>query len=156
MLVSILFSAEWYFFIKTRFKLKHQILTIKNPPTFSDKKCLDGKKVRTLQTEPHYGNFPNQSKCLMEKTQNISIDSGRFTEAHIHHEKSKCPEEHLSHFMGEIPTTVIKCFMHQYFLLQARGLFPGYFEWVTKNSYVIPWVWLGIFDDTFRLNLVLF
>lgn len=93
----------------------------------------------------------SQSMQMIDwKTQIISIDSGRFTEAHIHHKKIDMPVKAFLSFYGRNTDNCNE--MRYASVLSTAGpeTFPRIFDWVTRNSYVIPWVWLEIFVDTIQ------
>lgn len=88
------------------------------------------------------------------KTQIISIDSGRFTEANIHRKKIEKSVKISLTFYGWNTDNCNGMLYASVLSTAGPGTLPRINVWVTRNSCVIPWVWLAMFVNTRRWNLI--
>lgn len=89
-------------------------------------------------------------QMINRKIQIISMDSGRFTEAHNHHKEIKRPVKIILTFYERYTDNCNGMLYASVLSTAGPGTLPRMIDWVTKNSYVIPWVWLEIFVNTIR------
>lgn len=120
---------------------------------FETRLRLMGERYEHYRLSPIVVDF-QLNRTINGKIQIISIDSGRFTEAHIHHKKIVQPVKAILTFHGRNTDNCNGMRYASVLSTAGPGTLPRIFVWVTRNSFVIPWVWLEIFVNTFHSKTV--